>query len=241
MTHQKPSRYASLMSTLVFVSLLISVVFTTVRLIQAPSQAPAGTEHVKVKSDYVLMLIQCMLGLVVWSLPSFLNKRLDIQLPNSFLAMYFVFLYCAIYLGEVRNFYYAVPHWDTILHTFSGMMLGTLGFSVVLLLNHSGSKRVHLSPSFVALFAFCFAAALGVVWEIYEFSLDSLLGLNMQKYMLEDHTPKIGREALMDTMKDLIVDVVGAAATSLVGLVLMNMRPDWLYRFDLRKDASVKA
>ena len=35
-----------------------------------------------------------------------------------------------------------------------------------------------------ALFAFCFALAAGTVWEIYEFSGDHLLGLNMQKYRL---------------------------------------------------------
>ena len=61
------------------------------------------------------------------------------------------------------------------------------------------------------MFALCFAVTVGVLWEIYEFSFDGLLGLNMQKFRLEDGTQLIGRAALQDTMKDLIVDVVGAA------------------------------
>ncbi len=232
---KKPSRAARVMSGLVLLSLTASVVFTTVRLIQAPSAVPEGVEHMKVKSDYTLMLIQCLLGLGVWSLPSLLNQRLDIRLPNSFLTMYFVFLYCAVFLGEVRNFYYTVPHWDTVLHAFSGMMLGVLGFSVVLLLNDNRSQNVHLTPAFVALFAFCFAVTLGVIWEIYEFAVDGTLGLNMQKYMLESHAPKLGRDALMDTMKDLVVDLLGAGLAAGIGFVLMKRRPDWLYHFDLRK------
>lgn len=130
--------------------------------------------------------------------------------------LYFLFLYCAIYLGEVRNFFYVVPHWDTWLHTFSGGMLGALGFIVVDRLNRLGRKWVQLSPGFVCLFALCFAVTIGVLWEIYEFTFDGLLGLNMQKFRLEDGTQLVGRAALQDTMKDLIVDVLGAAVV--VGL-----------------------
>ena len=68
--------------------------------------------------------------------------------------MYLVFLYCAIFLGEVRDFYYRVPHWDTILHTFSGIMLGFFGFMVIDILNRDKNTSVNLSPIFVSLFAF---------------------------------------------------------------------------------------
>jgi hypothetical protein len=86
--------------------------------------------------------------------------------------------------------------------------LGALGLSVVSLLNQSEAITVSLSPVFVALFAFCFALSLGVVWEIYEFIIDGLLHTNAQKYALESGEPLIGQAALMDTMKDLIVDGV---------------------------------
>ena len=131
--------------------------------------------------------------------------------------MYFAFLFCAIYLGEVRNFYYIIPHWDTILHAFSGAMLGAFGFTLVNILNDSERVKVTLSPAFIALFAFCFAVAVGAVWEIYEFSGDELFGLNMQKFRLSDGTELIGHKALRDTMKDIIIDTIGAAIVSLMG------------------------
>ena len=70
------------------------------------------------------------------------------------MVLFALFLYCAIYLGEVRDFYYHVPHWDTILHTFSGAMLGALGFSVINFLNKTDRVPMNLSPVFVASFAF---------------------------------------------------------------------------------------
>ena len=87
-----------------------------------------------------------------------------------------------------------------ILHTFSGLMLGALGFSVVNLLNRTEKVPVHLSPLLVAVFAFCFAVTLGVIWEVYEYTFDGILHLNMQKFAVQNGAPLIGREALKDTM-----------------------------------------
>ena len=138
--------------------------------------------------------------------------------------MYLVFLYCAITLGEVRDFYYRVPHWDTILHTLSGVMLGFFGFMVIDILNRDKNTSVNLSPIFVSLFAFCFAVSIGLVWEIYEYSFDGILGLNMQKFRLEDGTELIGRAALSDTMDDIIVDALGALSASVYGFIHLKVR-----------------
>lgn len=234
-TTQQFGKAARIVSGFLILSLVFSIGYCILRLVNAPAELPPGTEYGKVKSDYLLMLIQCILGVVVWSLPSLLRRRFSIRLPNLFLILYFVFLYAAIYLGEVRNYYYQVPHWDTILHGFSGVMLGTLGFSVVLLFHDYRKQSFHLSPAFIALFAFCFAVTLGVLWEVYEFTFDGVLGLNMQKFMLADKTPLVGRAALTDTMKDLIVDMAGAGIMSLAGFLIMRQKPDWLLNFDVRE------
>ena len=131
--------------------------------------------------------------------------------------MYYIFLYCAIFLGEVLQFYYLIPHWDTILHFFSGAMLGALGFILVSWLNDSEKVRVSLTPAFVALFAFCFALSCGAIWEIYEYVFDGLLGLNMQKFTTAEGVTLIGHAALMDTMKDIIVDALSALIIALIG------------------------
>ncbi len=201
---------------ILFVVLSFSIIYIIIKMINAPSVISEDA-YTKVKSDYVLMLLQCVLGIIVMFIPSIVERKLYIDIPNKMEVMYFIFLYCAIYLGEVRNFYYIIPYWDLILHAFSGAMLGALGFSLVSYFNDMEVLETHLSPFFVALFAFCFALASGAVWEIYEFLADSLLGTNMQKFILADGTVLVGQAALMDTMKDLIVDALSALTVTVIG------------------------
>ena len=204
----------------VFLSLLFSIGYAIVRIVNTPAVAnPDSGGHLR--SDYVLMLLQCLLGLIVIGLPSFLERKWSFEIPNYMCILYFIFLYCAIYLGEVRNFYYVVPHWDTILHAFSGAMLGAFGFTLVSILNDSSKVKVTLSPLFVCLFAFCFAVSVGALWEIYEFAGDGLFGLNMQKFRTAEGNILVGHDALSDTMKDLIIDSVGALLVVVIGYLTM--------------------
>ena len=208
---------------ILFVSLAAASVYSAIRLAGAPESLPAGTEG-KTRSDYLLMLTQCILGLVVMLLPSRAARRWKLPVPDVLYVQYYMFLYCAIFLGEVFDFYYLVPFWDTLLHSFSAVMLSLLGITIVDVLNRSGKISVSLSPGFTAMFAFCFAVALGALWEIYEYSFDALLGLNMQKFRTAQGVDLIGREALQDTMEDLIWDAESAFCTTAIWLLLTRKR-----------------
>ena len=201
----------------VTVTLVASIVFISVAMALAPTEPDPARPNHRVKGDYVLMLAQCVLGVFALALPSMLRRRVQLEVPSNMLILYAIFLYCAIYLGEVRAFYYNVSNWDTILHTFSGAMLGALGFSFITFLNKTDQVPVNLSPVFVATFAFCFAVTLGVVWEIYEFTADGILHTNMQKFGLEDGTPFLGRLALRDTMKARMIETDGGAGKEVIG------------------------
>ena len=81
---------------ILFITLVSSIAYTIVKIIVAPS-GPIGTEaYEKVKSDYVLMLLQCILGLIVMAIPSIIERRWLIDIPNNMEVLYFIFLYCAI-------------------------------------------------------------------------------------------------------------------------------------------------
>lgn len=195
---------------------------------------PGGGAEGRNREDYILMLLQCLLGVAALLVPMRLMRRMDVKIPRLMFLMYVAFLYCAIFLGEVSNFYYLVPHWDTILHTFSGAMLGALSFSVLSIFNNTERIPVNLSPAFIAIFAFCFALAMGGVWEIYEFAVDFGFGTNMQKFALSDGTPLIGQAALMDTMKDIIVDAVGALVMSVIGYTSLKYKKGWVEKLMIR-------
>lgn len=215
---------AEVFGRLLFISLILSLVYSFVRIFTAPEVPEVGYAHGR--SDYILMFIQCLLGFVVLSLPSMLQRKLHMTIPNFIYVMYYIFLYCAIILGEVLNFYYIIPHWDVILHFFSGAMLGALGFILVSQLNDSEKINVSLSPAFIALFAFCFALSCGAVWEIYEFVFDGILGLNMQKFITASGEVLTGHMAIRDTMTDIIVDAVAALLIALIGYARLSAKKD---------------
>jgi uncharacterized membrane protein YjdF len=203
----------------VFISLIVSVIYAIIGIIRADPGAIPMLPYGRMKSDYTLMLLQCLLGIAIMFLPFILEKHWNLAITNRMHILFVIFLYCAIVLGEVRSFYYKIPHWDSLLHYFSGAMLGVIGFSIIDTLNDSKSVRVYMTDKFVAVFSFCFALSLGALWEIYEFVGDGVLSLNMQKYALEDGTLLIGRLALQDTIKDLIVDSLGAITVIVFGYV----------------------
>jgi len=201
---------------IVLILLIISIFYAVYMLSVAPGGA-AQNEYERVKSDYVLMILQCVVGSIIIFLPSSVEYRFKIDIPDIMEILYFIFLFCAIYLGEVQNFYYHIPYWDIILHCFSAAMLGALGFLIVNYLNDSEKIHIELSPFFVALFAFCFAVTCGAIWEIYEFLADGVLGTNMQKFITGEGIVLIGRDAVKDTMEDIIVDAIGALVISVIG------------------------
>ena len=227
--------FGKIVGLIVLAALVVSAAYALIAYVRAPAGAAPDVVHGKVKSDYVLMLLESLLGIFVLFLPALLEKRFRIAIPSRMYVIFVVFLFGAIVLGEIRDFYYRIAHWDLFLHAFSGIMLAALGFSIVSLLNKSERVAVNLSPHFVALFAFCFAVTLGVMWESYEFLADGLLGLNMQKFALEDKTLLAGRAALVDTMEDLIVDALAAFGVSVFGYLSMKAEKRWIARVGIKK------
>lgn len=229
----KKGKVLHVITWLVFISLVASAVFIIIRLIQSPSQGDELGE--KSKSDYILMVLQCVLGIVAMLLPGWLGRRWKLEIPSLMISLYVLFLYAAIYLGEVRSFYYRFEHFDALLHATSGAMLGALAFTFIDVLNRYESAYLKLSPLFVALFAFMFASTLGIFWEFYEYAMDGLLGLNMQKFLMEDGSPFVGRAALKDTMGDFMINAIGSFTISLIGYISLKYKKGWVEKLMIRK------
>ncbi len=130
--------------------------------------------------EYESMFV-CLLVLVLFMLPSFLERKLKIELPDTLEIIILVFIFAAEILGELECYFIQYPNWDTILHTTSGFLCAAIGFSLVNLLNRDNRINLSLSPLYMAIAAFCFSMTIGVLWEFIEFSMDRLFLLDMQK------------------------------------------------------------
>lgn len=126
-------------------------------------------------------VFMCILTLVLFMIPSIIDKRLNIALPNALETIILLFIFAAEILGEVQNFYGVFKSWDTILHTINGFICAAIGFSLIDILNQSEKFHSKLTPIFVALVAFCFSMTIGVLWEFFEFGMDITFHTDMQK------------------------------------------------------------
>ena len=201
-------------------------------------------------------LALCILTMILFLLPAFVEDRFHISIPPLFQVIIFFFIFAAEILGEVNHYYVMIPGWDTILHTMNGFLCAAIGFSLVYLLNR-GSSNVSLSPFYLTLVAFCFSMTIGVVWEFFEFGMDQFFYLDMQKdftvtafgsvsldpqkaqnvIKLKDIVETTIKTAsgevtkieggyldigIIDSMKDLLVNLVGAVVFSIIGYITLK-------------------
>ncbi len=195
-----------------------------------------------------------VLTLVLFSLPKIIEKRLAVSIPVGLETVILIFIFSAEILGEINAFYVKIPIWDTVLHTTNGFLMAAIGFSLIDIFNRSERFSLKMSPYFVAFTAFCFSMTVGVLWEFFEFGMDMVFATDMQKDWIVSSVNTVMLDTtlsntvvsvpidtvlvngldwglggyldigLIDTMKDLIVNFIGAVIFSIVGIVYLKQR-----------------
>lgn len=158
----------------------------------------------------------CALALIEFMIPSFVEKRLKIELPSTLEIIVLLFIFAGEILGEIGQFYHKIQVWDLILHTTNGFLMGAIGVALIDVFNKHPSINFSMSPFFVAFVAFCFSVTIGVLWEFTEFSADRLLGVDMQKDMIVSYINS--EETSIDGVRTPI-KIEGITTTSITGYV----------------------
>ncbi len=154
-------------------------------------------------SNRRLVLTMSVLALVITFLPVILNSLFKIKVPGEFEIIVLFFIYGIFYFGEVKGVFSEIWWWDISLNLLSAGVLGFIGLAVFYTLHKD--KILNTSPQLIAILSFCFAFSVGALVEIFEFGMDNLFGFNLQGL------------SIVDTMKDSITNLVGAAIVSLIG------------------------
>ncbi len=123
----------------------------------------------------------CMLVLVLFLVPAFIEKKLAVTLPSGLQILILLHIFATEILGELACYYVHFPYWDTIMHTVWGFLCAAIGYSLVDILNRGKEINFNLSPVYLALAGFCFSMTIGVFWEFFEFGMDRIFYLDMQK------------------------------------------------------------
>ena len=133
-----------------------------------------------IRGEYESAFI-CLLVLALFMLPFFIQQNFGIELPSTLEIIILLFIFAAEILGELECYFITYPHWDSMLHTTTGFLCAATGFALIDILNRNSRIKFELSPIYVALAAFCFSMTVGVLWEFFEFGMDRLFHMDMQK------------------------------------------------------------
>lgn len=210
----------------------------------------------------------CILTLILFLVPTVIERKINVELPDALQIIILLFIFSAEILGEINEYYLTIKHWDTILHTINGFLCAAIGFALIDILNRKEFIYITLSPVFVALVAFSFSMTIGVLWEFFEFGMDTTFKTDMQKDKIVSTISTVNLNSngknvpvvvknidktkiqiidengenqeiiinggyldigLNDTMKDLLVNFIGAVTFSIIGLLYIEDRDKYKF------------
>lgn len=174
------------------VGLMITVICTVLSVL-----TPIETTSVKIIGAFVSVII---VSAVTW------------KFPRRFFVLAIIFDIFAAALGSIINLYKYIGFYDRFVHYLSGILLAEAG---IIIISYIFEKRkIKRDIPVMLAFSFFFSSACAGFWEIYEFTADNLLNINMQGNNL-------------NTMGDIVSGVLGAATYLIVSAIYMkyNFKP----------------
>lgn len=156
---------------------------------------------------YYLFSLAILVAVGLSMVPSLVQRNYNITLPFELDLLVTLSIFLHTFFGESLDFYQKYWVWDKILHLYGGAVTALLAFVIVYTLHYT--KKVDLSIPFIGFFTVIFAMAVGAFWEIGEFSVDVLFAKSTQK-------------GLVDTMWDLINDLIGGVLAAGLGMLYVR-------------------
>lgn len=128
---------------------------------------------IKGNTDSAFMALLSVLYVFI---PNIAEKLFKFRIQNSLYVFILIYTICPL-LGYAYNFYHIVHWWDDILHGFAGIIFAMLGAYLPYVL----CKKKGCTVALCAFCAFFFSVAISGLWELWEFTSDSLFHTDMQK------------------------------------------------------------
>jgi hypothetical protein len=135
-------------------------------------------------------------------IPTIIERKYKVAIPwwLTFLIVFILYMHLA---GEYYGWYVTLyPYYDKIAHLIAGITVALIGFTAVLLLDRY--TKNNFDRYVIILMIIMFTMAFGAFWEIFEFTMDTFFGTNLQ-------------HGNLDTMLDLIFDLLAAIIVAAIG------------------------
>jgi hypothetical protein len=177
-------------------------------------------------------IFEVILMVIIALTPYLFEKVAHLRMPTGLKVSLIAFCFCALILGDVADFYGRFVWWDLLLHGLSGILLGISAYTILNAICKSGA-------TFSAIWIICFVLGIGSLWEMMEYVTDGIFSLNSQQFLtstgtFDESVPLPGREALRDTMEDMLMNLAGASLIAAFVIIQKgeeNTHPTHHYRY----------
>jgi hypothetical protein len=156
-------------------------------------------------------------GLVALGLsliPTLVRRKVHIVVPWE--ITFLIALALFLHIGGYSYHWYLdlYPWYDKVAHLISSITIALLGFLGVLIIMRV-SNGLEFERWHIFFFIVIFTLAFGAIWEIWEFTLDTLASSYLTKPLQHSNT---------DTMIDLMTDLCGGMIIAILGTFYLKKK-----------------
>lgn len=169
----------------------------------------------------------CILTLILFTIPSFIERTIHIDVPDTLEIIILLFIFAAEILGEIQAYYVHFPYWDTMLHTLNGFLCAAIGFSLLDILNRRGSLAFLLDMQKDTVVHSIGSVMLDPSGGNTPTAIQNITDVIVVTADGTQHSLGLGGYldiGLLDTMKDLFVNFIGAVVFSIIGYFYVKNR-----------------
>lgn len=120
------------------------------------------------------------------------KKVLKYEISEIIKFLYFLFMFMALVLGSIYNFYRMISWFDLLVHFTSGILISMIALIVLKKFNLLQNNLLIFNIIFITVFSI----TIGFFWELLEFFSDKLLKTDAQWVLLT---------GVDDTMTDMLI------------------------------------
>ena len=179
-------------------------------------------------TNLFLIVITTIVLIIPWRI----EVKYNVDIPDSLEFVILIMIFIGVILGFLNDFYVEVTGFDKLTHTLSGVTLSVIAFQTIVYLNKWEKIPLSLGSGFTAIVSFMFSMTLLVLWEFYEFTIDTIAfwrnsetSRNMQRYQWESTSTTFPQDyGLYDTMIDLWVGAFGALIVVVIAYFLLKRK-----------------
>ncbi len=191
-------------------------------------------------------------AMILYFVPDLVSYSFRLHLPVTLIITYYLFIFASLILGEVFAFYGPFPFWDIVLHLLSGFVIAGIGLSIVEMMSKGEKSKaftllfafcfsITLGVMWECLeFTFDMTLRTDAQKDAHVVNISTITMqrdggnqpvwvndiVNTDIHLASGETITVDEGyldiGLMDTMKDILVNTVGAAAFLVVGVAYLK-------------------